>query len=82
MRNRFGCRTTPLRKAQDFEFGDHPLQRQTQTIAYAHAVRGLNPFRIQMDFAAIDGRGRETARFEEPRVPQPFVQTMAIAFLA
>jgi hypothetical protein len=50
-------------------------------IADSHTMRRLDAFRIQMDLAAVDGRGRETSSFEEPGMPQPFVQTMIVGVL-
>jgi hypothetical protein len=38
-------------------------------IADSHTMRRLDAFRIQMDLAAVDGRGRETSSFEEPGMP-------------
>src|SRR6266404_3436927 len=50
-------------------------------IADSNTMRRLDAFRIQMDFAAVDGRRRKTSRLEEPGMPQPFVQTMIVGVL-
>jgi len=66
---RLGSRPAPHRQAENFEFRDDSLQRQTQMIAHSNTMRGLDAFRIQTHLAAIDCRGRETASLEEPGVP-------------
>lgn len=76
----FGCGPAPRRQAAHFEFRNYTLQRQTQAIANANAMRRLDAFGIQVHLAAVDGHGRKTARLEEPDVPQPFVQAMIIGF--
>jgi hypothetical protein len=34
-------------------------------------MRGLDPFRIEMDLAAVDGGRREAAGLEKSGVPEP-----------
>jgi len=73
-------RAAPHGKAEDFEFPDDALQRQTQPIADAHPMCGLDPFRIEMDLAAVDGGRCQAAGLEKSRVPQPFIEAMVISF--
>jgi glycine C-acetyltransferase len=80
LRLRFHRRTAPLRQPQYFELGDDSLQRQTQAIPNAHAMRRLDPVRIKVNLAAGDGRRREIAGFVEAAIPEPFVQSVTIGF--
>ena len=41
-------------------------------------MRRLDPLRVQMHFAAVDGRRRQAARFVKTRMPQPFVEAVTI----
>ena len=54
---------------------------EAEPIADAHAMRRLHALGIQMDFAAVDRRGRERARFVKSGMPQPLVQAVTIAFV-
>jgi glycine C-acetyltransferase len=80
LRLRLHRRTAPLRQPQYFELGDDSLQRQTQAIPNAHAMRRLDPVRVEVNLAAGDGRRREIAGFVEAAIPEPFVQSVTIGF--
>jgi len=81
VRECLGRRPAPHGQAADFEFRHDSLQRQAHMIANSNAMRGLYALGIQMNLAAVDGRRREAAGFEEPGMPQPFVQAMIITVL-
>ena len=78
MGQRLGRRPAPHGKSENFELPHDTLQRQTQTIADAHPMRRLYPLRIQMHFAAVDGRRRKTSRLEKPGLPEPFIEAMVV----
>jgi hypothetical protein len=40
----------------------------------------LHAFGVQVDFAADDGGGRQAAGFVKTRMPQPFIQSLSVAF--
>jgi hypothetical protein len=81
VRKCLGSRPAPYGQAADFEFSHNSLQRQAHTIANSNTVRRLDALGIQVDFAAVDGRRRETASLEESDMPQPFVQAMIVTVL-
>lgn len=66
---RFGRSTAPLGQSLDVEFRDDALQRQTDLIPDAHAMRWLHALAVQVNLAAVDCGGRETAGFVKARVP-------------
>lgn len=73
-------RPAPRGKPENCKFPHDALQRQTHAIADAHPVRRFDAFRVEMDFAAVDGSGCQAARLEKSGMPKPFIETMVISF--
>jgi hypothetical protein len=70
-----------LGQSKHLELADDAVQRQAEPIAYAHAVRGLDPLCVQVNLATRDGRRGEAAGFVKTTVPQPLIQAV-LALLA
>jgi hypothetical protein len=77
VRLRLGGGAAALGQPQHLEFGDDPLQGQTEPVADADAVSGLDALGVQMHLAAVDGGGGQGTGFVKSGVPEPFVQTGA-----
>jgi hypothetical protein len=82
MRLRLRRGTAPQWKAQHLEFRNDALQRQTNTVPDAHAMRRFHSLGVQMNFAAGDGRRGKASRFVKAAMPEPFVQSVTVAFIA
>ena len=72
---RIACRTAALREGGY----DHPVLERPDPdlhpVAHVHGLGALGVISVDFDFPAVDRRGRERARLEEPRGPQPTVET-------
>src|SRR5450631_314805 len=81
MRLRVRGRSATLGKAQDLELCDDAPQRQAQAVADAHPMGRFHPLGVQVNLAAGNGGGGQASRLVKPAMPQPFVQSLNIAFV-
>src|SRR5262245_5001940 len=70
-----GAWTAPLGQGQDADDALHPRQRDRQPIADVHGPRRLHRLIVDVHLAAVAGGGRQRTALEEPRGPQPLVNT-------
>ena len=74
--------TAPLGKSDDFEDAHAAIEPNGQDVADLHRVsRGLLADAIDADMTGLDQRSRAGAGFDHPRMPQPFVETLALQTL-
>ena len=69
----------PLEKACDLENANGAIKPDGQNVADLHGVAGrLFAHAIDANTAGLHQSGRTAAGFHHPRVPQPFIETLAL----
>ena len=71
--------TSPLGKSDHLENAHAAIEPDRQHVAGLHTVAArLLAHAVDADMAGLNQRGSAGAGFDHPRVPQPFVETLAL----